>query len=110
MILWLAFIEEYSAQIVLLLLAANLLLIIINCIWMTRAYRRISLVEFKFSGLSERIRDTNHKFTQVTGEIRRITGKFDQVIDEELSHAATRIRERIEPELKPGEEDIPESE
>jgi len=68
-----------------------------NIFVISRFNMRLVRCEFRVQGFHEKIMAANEQATRVGQELRRVTGNFDNIIDEELSSAATRIRNRVKP-------------
>ena len=85
---------------------AYAVVVCVHSIWMRRVHVKVYRLEARIQGLAERISYANERTDKVTQEMRRVTGKFDAVVLDELQQAAARIKERIDPNLPDVEDDV----
>ncbi len=60
--------------------------------------QRVMRCEWRVDGFHDKVQDVRAQATKVGDDLRRVTGSFDKIVDEELVNAATRIRDRVKPE------------
>jgi len=82
-----------------LILSVNVLFLTGIAIFAYEINLRVMRVEIQYHGLKDRINGVQVSIDVTNKNVRRVTDSFDEVINQELEQAATRIRDRVKPNI-----------